>query len=415
MELKEPPGGLLNSLKRPTSFENPMTSPSVKVLLATCGAWWLPHPAKAFETRGALAGLWVSQKNSTSLPRGKFNRCMPFHVVMKPFFHLAPQIWTEKAFYAFFPIWKSWLMAQSWPECNVVQAIIGYATEPFDRAEKTGALKVVDCPNSHPVSYYGYWQRECDLWCPGDHVPIPRWMFARMNRELERADLILCPSIFVRDTMLANGLPAEKCFVNPFGVDLGIFKPREVVPATPRFISVGTICLRKGHQYLFRAFAEVRKQMPGAELICVGEVKADFRKEWPKWRGMFTHLASLSHPELARRLQTCTAFVFPSVEEGFARVISEAMGAGLPILASYESGATTLVEDGKEGLIIRARDPQHIAGAMLCVARDPELCRRMGAAAHQKGAAKNTWQDYGDRLLAEYMKRVDQSSQGETS
>jgi glycosyltransferase involved in cell wall biosynthesis len=83
------------------------------------------------------------------------------------------------------------------------------------------------------------------------------------------------------------------------------------------------------------------------------------------------------------------------------------MGAGLPILASHESGATTLVEDGIEGIIVRGRDPLHIAEAMLRVARDGELCQRMGEAAHKKGAVRNTWQDYGDRLLAEYRRRLE--------
>jgi glycosyltransferase involved in cell wall biosynthesis len=165
---------------------------------------------------------------------------------------------------------------------------------------------------------------------------------------------------------------------------------------------VGTICLRKGHQYLFRAFAEVKKQLPAAELICVGNVKTDFRKEWPHWRGTFTHIPHLPHAELAKLLQTCTAFVFPSQEEGFARAIVEAMAVGLPIIASPESGATTLVDDGVEGFIVRGNDPPAIAAAMLRVAQDPELCRRLGEAAHKKGAVKNTWQDYGDRLLNAY-------------
>jgi glycosyltransferase involved in cell wall biosynthesis len=378
----------------------------MQVLLAAAGGGYLIHAAKAMEARGALAGLWITNKNSTRLSEDKYHRCWPFHAAIKPFLHCAPQIWQEKAFYAFFPIWKRWFLSQNFPECQVVQSVMGFATEPFDHAEKTGALKVVDCANSHPTTYFGYWQRECDLWCPGETVPIPRWMFARMNRELERADLILCPSVFVRDSMAANGIRAEKCFVNPFGVDLSIFKKREAIPPTPKFIAVGTICVRKGHQYLFRAFEQVKKQLPTAELICVGDLKTDFRKEWSKWQGKFKHIHNLSHPELAKLLQSCTAFVFPSQEEGFARVISEAMGAGLPILASYESGATTLVEDGVEGFIVRGCDPQHIAEAMLRVARDGELCRRMGEAAHKKGAVRNTWQDYGDRLLAEYAKRL---------
>jgi glycosyltransferase involved in cell wall biosynthesis len=380
----------------------------LQVLLASPGGWHLPQTAKTFEVRGALGALWISNKNSTLLPVDKYCRCRPFHVAMKPFLHLAPQIWEERAFYAFFPIWKYWLNNRNWPQINVVHAIMGFATEPFDRAERTGALKVVDCPNSHPTTYFGHWQRECDLWCPGERVPVPRWVYARMNRELERADLILCPSTFVRDSMVNNGIRGEKCFVNPFGVNTQIFKPRPEPPVRPKFVSVGTICVRKGHPYLFRAFEQVKRQLPDAELVCVGDIKTDIRKELPKWRGTFTYIPSLAHAELAKLLAGCTAFVMPSQEEGFARVLSEAMAAGLPILASHESGATTLVEDGVEGFIVRGRDPQHIAEAMLRVARDPDLGRRMGAAAYRKGAVGNTWQDYGDRLLTEYQRRLDE-------
>jgi glycosyltransferase involved in cell wall biosynthesis len=378
----------------------------MQVVLATPGAWHLRSTARAFEQRGALAGLWISYNNSTGISPEKFRRCWPLHLAMKPFFHLAPQIWTEKAFYTFFPVWKSWLRAQTWPGCDVVQSAMGFATEPFDHAEKIGALKVVDCPNSHPTTNFGYWQRECDLWCPGEQVPIPRRIFARMNRELERADLVIVQSNFCRESMIWNGIPAGKIFVNPMGVDTSIFLPRQQVPAKPRFISVGTICLRKGHQYLFRAFEQVKKQLPDAELICVGNVKTDFRKEWPKWRGGFTHFPSLTHPEVAKLLQSCTAFVFPSQEEGIARAQVEALAAGLPVIGTHEGGATTLVADGVEGFIVRGRDPEHIAGAMLRVARDRDLCRRMGEAAHKKGALKNTWQDYGDRLLAEFQRHL---------
>jgi glycosyltransferase involved in cell wall biosynthesis len=217
---------------------------------------------------------------------------------------------------------------------------------------------------------------------------------------------VLCTSEFVRDTMVANGIPASRCFLNPTGVDTNVFAPRSAVPAVPRFITVGTICLRKGYQYLFRAFEQVKKEVPNAELICVGEYKCDFRKERPKWEGLFQRYPSLPHSELAKLLQTCTAFVLGSVEEGFARVIVEAMAAGLPIVATYETGATTLVRDGVEGFIVPARNPAQMAQALVRLASDAALCRRMGEAAYQKGAVRNTWQDYGDRLLAEYEARL---------
>ncbi len=373
----------------------------ISVLLLNCGAWHTPNTARAFAERQALAGLWITLGNHVGVPPDKYRRGWPFQAAMLPLYKFASENWEERAFYAFFPLWKGWLRLQKFPRFNVVQAIMGYGTEPFDHADKIGALKVVDCVNSHPVSYFGYWQRECDLWCPGAHVPIPRWMFARMTRELERADLILCPSNFVRDSMVQNGISSEKCFVIPFGVDTSIFKPRKSLPAKPRFISVGAICLRKGHQYLFRAWEIARRALPDAELICIGPDKSDFRKEKPKWEKKFTQISYLPRPELAKILQTCTAFVFPSQEEGFARVQIEALASGLPLIGTHESGATTVVRDGIEGIIVPGRDPEKIAEAMIRLAQDKDLNVRMSQAALAT-TVSNTWQAYGDRLLERY-------------
>jgi len=376
------------------------------IWLGSCGGWHLPQTARALLRRNALAGLWITNKNSSHLPPELFRRCWPFHLAMKPFYHWAPQIWEEHLFYALFPIWRSWLLAQTWPEAEVIQAIAGYATEPFDHADKTGALRVVDCPNSHPRTYQAHWQQECDIWCPGEKIPVPNWMLTRMKREMERADVVLCPSLFVRDTMVQNGIPAEKCFVNPFGVDTRQFKPRTQVPTKPKYISVGTICLRKGFQYLFQAFALVKKEIPEAELLVVGDYKIDFRMQRSQWEGSFTHIPFATHQVLSELLATCSAFVFPSVEEGLARVISEAMASGLPIIASYESGATTLIRDGVEGIIVPPREPARIAEAMVRLGRDPSLNADMGRAAYESGARNNSWQDYGDRLVAEYGRRL---------
>ena len=91
----------------------------MQFLLATCGAWHLRQTARAFQDRGALAGLWISDKNSTGITADKYRRCWPYHLAMKPFYQLAPQIWTERAIYANFPFWRSWLNCQKWPETKM--------------------------------------------------------------------------------------------------------------------------------------------------------------------------------------------------------------------------------------------------------------------------------------------------------
>jgi glycosyltransferase involved in cell wall biosynthesis len=219
------------------------------------------------------------------------------------------------------------------------------------------------------------------------------------------ADVVLCPSFFVRDTMILNGVPAGKCFVSHFGVNTEIFKKRESLPRKPRFISVGSLTVRKGQQYLFRAFQKVKETLPDAELICIGGVRPDFVDEIKKWKGTFTHRTGVPHAELAKMLAESTAFVLPSLEEGFARVLSEAMAVGLPILASYESGATTVVRNEVEGIIIQPRDIQGMAEAMLRMALRPEENRSMGEAAYLAGGKSNTWADYTKRLLDEYARR----------
>jgi glycosyltransferase involved in cell wall biosynthesis len=83
----------------------------------------------------------------------------------------------------------------------------------------------------------------------------------------------------------------------------------------------------------------------------------------------------------------------------------EALACGLPVIGTHEGGATTVVDDGVEGFIVRGRDPEHIAEAMIKVALDRDLNRKMGEAAHLKGGRNNSWQDYGDRLIAEYARR----------
>lgn len=382
-----------------------------KVLLTLCGTWHLRQTAKAFENRNALAELWCTESNRTGIDPARFKRCWPFHLAMYPFYRLASLLTMEHAFYACFPAWRIWQRWQKWPDCQAVHAMMGYATEPFARAKARGALRVIDCPNSHPRNYYPVWQAECDKWCPGERVPVPQWMLRRMTREIEEADLVLCPSTFVYDTMLANSVPAAKCFISPFGVNTDTFKPSPAPPSVPRFVCVGTIGLRKGHQYLFPAFASVKKQLPQAELVCVGPIREEFRLEQQKWAGSYRHYSDLSHPELAKLLQECGVFVLVSIEEGFARVLVEAMAAGLPIIATHETGATTMVRDGAEGLIVPARDPEAIARAMLRLAADPMAARKMGEAARAKVAGQNSWQDYGDRLLTEYCARCRQKSQ----
>ena len=379
------------------------------ILFSGMASWYINHTARESEKLGCLSGYWMGNKRPAGVPLEKYKRIWPYHLAMKGFYHLPFVNLEERMRWINLPFYDAWVSAQKLPDgTNVVQAPMGSCEALFRLANKTSPhiLKVFDAPNSHPTSHYGYWQRECDLHSPGYMVPTAHSVRSKINREIEMADVILCPSFFVRDTMIANGVPSNKCFVSHFGVNTEIFKQRTEVPKTPRFICVGSLTLRKGQQYLLPAFERVKKRYPKAELICVGGVRPDFKMEMHKWHGKFTHYERIPHEELAFLLKSCTAFVLPSLEEGFARVLSEAMAVGLPILASYESGATTVVNDRVEGCIIAPRSIESISESIIEMISNPQLNLQMGAAAYVAGAKSNTWADYTHRLITEYEKRI---------
>ena len=379
---------------------NPADGSGPRVLIGAMLKWYLHRTAKAFENRDALSGYWVSNANATAVR--SYRRIWPYHLLKKPFYHLPFAQLEEQTRWWFLPAYDSWMARQEIPpDCNVVMGPMGSCESLFRLADSCGrrVLKVFDAPNSHPRLYSRLWQDECDRFLPGYRIPFPRWAVERISREIGAADLVLCPSTFVKESMVAQGVPPEKCHIRHFGVDSMVFRPREEIPESPVFVSVGSLCLRKGHPYLFQAFARLKESHPAARLICVGGVRPDFVNEWSVWKSKVEHHSFLSHPELADLLKGATAFVLVSVEEGFARVLSEAMAAGLPLIATHESGATTVLRDGVQGLVVPARDSASLHQAMERLAEDRSMNRRMGAAALEAGAVRNTWQDYGDDLL----------------
>jgi hypothetical protein len=167
----------------------------LQVLVVTCGSWYLRETARAYQERGALAGLWISDKNSTGVDRALYRRCWPFHLAMKPFYHLCPGASWERYFWrTCYPLWQGWVRRQRYPDCAVVHASQAFATEPFDWAERHGALKVFDAANSYGVSSYALFRQEWLRWNPGRPFPGYEEVQLRSAYDAQRADLILCPS-----------------------------------------------------------------------------------------------------------------------------------------------------------------------------------------------------------------------------
>jgi glycosyltransferase involved in cell wall biosynthesis len=100
-------------------------------------------------------------------------------------------------------------------------------------------------------------------------------------------------------------------------------------------------------------------------------------------------------------------FVLASYREGFPRAAMEAAASGLPIVATDIRGCRQVIDDGRTGLLVPARDATALADAIGRLAGDPATRRSMAGAAVAKARAEfddrrivaTTLETY-DRLLA---------------
>ena len=155
-----------------------------------------------------------------------------------------------------------------------------------------------------------------------------------MEREFELADFILVPSRVARRSFERAGY-ADRTIVVNAGVDHYFFAPpSEAVPREIfRVCYAGRVEILKGLPYLLQAWNQLG--LAQAELALIGEVAPEmhrFIKQWalPNVR----MLGPLPPAELAKWYRASHLFAFPSVNEGLARVILEAMSCGLPVVAT---------------------------------------------------------------------------------
>jgi glycosyltransferase involved in cell wall biosynthesis len=195
-------------------------------------------------------------------------------------------------------------------------------------------------------------------------------------------------------------------------------------PVTPpfRFLYAGYLTKRKGIDVLLRAWGALRAHFDRAnfEILTKGDrdqaSAEDLRLTDFKLKtntvaelrlvggGEQPHnlppgvvcLGQTPREALLREMSEADVFVFPSLFEGFALVILEAMAAGLPVITTPNTAGPDLIEDGKEGLIVPAGDANALREAMQSLLHNPERARSMGRAAHEK-AKEFTWERYGER------------------
>jgi starch synthase len=233
---------------------------------------------------------------------------------------------------------------------------------------------------------------------------FPSREVARRVHEVAEADAIVCPSHFVKDSFVGEGFPAERVHVVPYGIP----PPVPVDAPAPddgifRILYVGQISPRKGVRYLLDAFARLRH--PRKELVLVGPRSQPSGLEGVAIPDGVRFAGVLKGAELARAYRDASVFVLPTIEEGLALVLGEALAHGTPVIATVNSGGADLFTDGEEGFLVPIRDPGALADKMQLLADDPARRERMSRAAVARMQALGGW-ERTEQLLVETLTHI---------
>ncbi len=117
-----------------------------------------------------------------------------------------------------------------------------------------------------------------------------------------------------------------------------------------------------------------------------------------------TLLGHVPQHQLQRLMSRSHALVLPSVEEGLAMVMAQALACACPVVATPNSGAADLFRDGAEGFIVPARSPDMLAERLQRLADDPHLQSGMRRAARARVQGLGGWSEYGERATRLYRK-----------
>lgn len=271
------------------------------------------------------------------------------------------------------------------------------AFDTFSTAKQLGLKCFYDLP-------IAYWQTSRRL-LEEEAQRLPEWeptlmgtrdsqaKLDRKTAEVELADVIICPSKFVYDSLPAMAL-TKKCAITEFGSP-------ENVPPTPgerhkrlRVLFAGSLSQRKGLADVFAAMKLLQRS--DVELVVIGAplLPMEFYR---RHYGDFIYEATRPHWAMLELMSNCDVLVLPSLVEGRALVQQEAMSCGLPLIVTPNAGGEDLIDEGQTGFLVPIRSPHKIAEKIAWFADNRRQIEDMREFVRRK-AAHITWHNYQRKI-----------------
>jgi len=232
---------------------------------------------------------------------------------------------------------------------------------------------------------------------------------------LKKSKKIIAISNSVKEDVIKYyNVPEEKIHVAYSGVNLEEFNPdnrkkyREEIrqkhgisPNDILLLFVGNPYDRKGLEFVIRALSKIKQK--NVKLLVSGRDEPGRFQKLVNEIGLNDRVyfrVGLS-TDINKYFSAADIFVLPSLYETFGLVVIEAMASGLPVVVSSSEfvGAAELIEDGKNGLILKSpKDSEDIAEKLKFLIESENVRKQIGIEANKK-AGKYTWEKTADSML----------------
>ncbi|MFO1302421.1 MAG: glycosyltransferase family 4 protein [Burkholderiales bacterium] len=246
------------------------------------------------------------------------------------------------------------------------------------------------------------------------HVSTPvnnswttRWLYQRATRHIVVTGEALKAQL-VRD----NGFDPARITSVRTGIDLSRFRPLDRdaaraqcgVDPRPAVAILATLRDWKGHDDLLDAWADLRREVPGWQLLVIGD--------GPRRAHLESRVAAMqladdvrftgNQDDVPAWFACAEVAVLPSFgDEGVPQSLMQAAACGLPAVSTPVGAIPEAVIDGTTGLLVPPRNPPALAQALVRLMRDDALRARMGRAAHEYAQSS-----FGIDRMLDAMERV---------
>jgi len=254
-------------------------------------------------------------------------------------------------------------------------------------------------------------------------------LFERRTRTEEscfgEAAAVVTLSEGMRAEIHARGVPAEKIFIVPNGVDMDAFAPAPRNKAlaeqlgTDSAFTFGYVSNldhpREGHELLIKAVVRLAQEGIESRCLIVGDGKRrDLLESLARSAGVEDQViftGKVPHEEVLDYYGLLDAFVIPRMPERAARLVTplkpfEAMALGIPVVVSGLEALNEIIGHGSRGYAFTPTDVSSLAAVLAKIANGPEESRALAANARTWVGAERNWFSYGDLYSTIYREAI---------